>query len=271
MRVFPSASTLLHILTLLTLLLFLSGCAARENTIGDKAAPIEQAEHTEIDFEDYDDVEPEIVDPLEGWNRVWFTFNDFFLLRVVKPVYTGYATITPEPVRNGISNVYHNLLAPVRVLNCVLQGRFAEAWIELGKFLVNSTGGFGGVFDITRGKKTKVPVDSRDADFGQTLATWGVGEGIYLVWPFFGPSTARDTIGLVGDIAASPFFWSTQPIGGLKWEPLLAANVGFRFNDMGSTIATYEAITKSAVEPYIAARDAYIAYRRAIHTYQNQN
>ena len=113
-------------------------------------------------------------------------------------------------------------------------------------------------------------MDGRDADFGQTLASWGIGEGIYLVWPFFGPSTMRDTFGLIGDTAASPFFWAAEPAGPLDWEPVLGANLGFRFNDLGSTIESYEALTKSAIEPYIAVRDAYVKYRRGIYSPQRQ-
>ncbi len=281
MSVFPHISRIPHLLSVVVLLLLLGGCSTRQDAplavAGDEAVRIEQANTVETTalseaaFEDYDDeFETPISDPLEGWNRMWFGFNDFFLLRVVKPVYTGYAYVTPEPIRNGISNAYHNLQAPIRMVNCILQGRFAEAWIELGRFIVNTTAGFGGVFDITRDKKPKVPVDGRDADFGQTLAAWGFGEGIYLVWPFFGPSTVRDTFGLVGDAAASPFFWSTEPVGPLDWEPVLGANLGFRFNDLGKTINAYETLTKSAIEPYIAARDAYVKYRRGIYTPQRQ-
>lgn len=271
------------LLPLLALLLVIGGCSAKQEAPiavadgtpalaeSDSKAIVSDTRFEDYDFEDYADTEPTIADPLEGWNRMWFGFNDFLLMKVVKPVYTGYAYVTPEPIRNGISNAYHNIQAPIRVVNCILQGRFAEAWIELGKFIVNSTAGFGGLFDITKDKKPKVPVDGRDADFGQTLAAWGVGDGIYLVWPIFGPSTARDTVGLVGDAAASPFFWACDPIGPVDWEPLLAVNVGLRFNDFGKTIESYESITRSAIEPYIAVRDAYVKYRRGIYTPQRQN
>ena len=200
---------------------------------------------------------------MEGWNRFWFGFNDVLLLKVVKPVYTGYTYITPSPVRTGLSNAFHNIQMPIRFLNCVLQGRFGEAWIEVGRFVVNTTAGFGGVFDVAKQSKPLIPVDNRDADFGQTLGVWGFGEGIYLVWPVVGPSTVRDTVGLAGDWTTSAFFWISEPIGPLELEPALAASLGLRFNDMGTVISTYESLKKSAVEPYIAARDAYVKYRRA--------
>ena len=204
--------------------LSLMGCAAKH---GDKAvnSPDVQAVETssvgaasvadsDSAFEDYDDEESEtIADPLEGWNRFWFGFNDVLLLKVVKPVYTGYTYITPSPVRTGLSNAFHNIQMPIRFLNCVLQGRFGEAWIEVGRFVVNTTAGFGGVFDVAKQSKPLIPVDNRDADFGQTLGVWGFGEGIYLVWPVVGPSTVRDTVGLAGDWTTSAFFWISEPIG----------------------------------------------------------
>ncbi len=274
-RIVPVWSVCLCLLAAFTLM----GCAAKhgEERAEHPAAQLVEAKEAPADatpapaspvsdaeFEDYDDDEvATISDPLEGWNRFWFGFNDIMLLKIAKPVYTGYTYIAPEPVRTGISNVFRNAQTPIRFINCVLQGRFGEAWIELGRFIVNSTAGFGGVFDVAKQSKPKIPVDTRDADFGQTLGVWGFGEGIYLVWPFVGPSTVRDTVGLAGDWAASPLFWTAEPVGPLEPEPALAASLGFRFNDMGTVISTYETLTKSAVEPYIAARDAYVKYRRA--------
>ena len=214
-------------------------------------------------FEDYDDDTQLIADPFESWNRFWFGFNDILLLQIIKPVYTGYTYVMPQEFRSGLSNFLHNLQMPIRFINSVLQGEFAQATVEMGRFIVNSTVGMGGFIDVTKDKKVLVPINPREADFGQTLATWGVGEGFYLVLPFFGPSTARDTVGLAGDYAASPLFWAVEPVGPVDLGSAMAATVGLRFNDMGSAINTYEALTKSAVEPYIAAREAYVKYRRA--------
>ena len=133
-----------------------AGCAARQ---GESAAPLTVASSAEgapsstvvsdDAFEDYDDDGvSDISDPLEGWNRFWFKFNDVMLLHVIKPVYTGYTAVTPQPLRTGLSNAFHNLQTPVRLVNCVLQGRFGEAWVEFGRFIVNTTAGFGGVFDV---------------------------------------------------------------------------------------------------------------------------
>lgn len=153
---------------------------------------------------------------------------------------------------------------PVRFVNNVLQGKIPQAVVELGRFIVNTTAGMGGFIDITKRNKVLVPMDPQGADFGQTLAHWGVGEGIYLVWPVFGPSTVRDTVGSIGDLAASPLWWAAEPVGPVDFWPVLATGAGLRFNDIGSTIDAYEAVTKGAVEPYVAARDAYVKYRRAL-------
>ena len=214
------------------------------------------------EFEDYDeDFAPLVDDPWEGFNRAMFSFNDFLLLKVVKPVYHGYAAVTPDSMRSGLTNARHNLMMPIRFGNCLLQGRFGEAVIELGKFIVNSTAGFGGFADVTKGKQPKIPV-GREADFGQTLAVWGVGEGIYVVWPIIGPSTIRDTAGWLVDSGTSPYYWATEPTGKVAWLPALGSNVLLHLNDFGSSIETYETITQGAIEPYIAVRDAYVTYRR---------
>lgn len=219
----------------------------------------------DLAFEDYDDEESEsISDPLEGWNRFWFGFNDVLLLRIAKPVYTGYTRVVPREFRAGLSNFFYNLQMPVRFVNNVLQGKIPQAVVELGRFIVNTTAGMGGFIDITKRNKVLVPMDPQGADFGQTLAHWGVGEGIYLVWPVFGPSTVRDTVGSIGDLAASPLWWAAEPVGPVDFWPVLATGAGLRFNDIGSTIDAYEAVTKGAVEPYVAARDAYVKYRRAL-------
>ncbi|MEG2139690.1 MAG: VacJ family lipoprotein [Bilophila sp.] len=267
---------------LLLALLFFYGGATQEVNLENRETPVSSnggslsildasppsgmsvADASDAAFEDYDDEASEqIYDPLEPWNRFWFRFNNVLLLDIIKPAYTGYSFVVHEDIRTGLSNVLYNLQMPLRLGNSLLQGKFGQAWVELGRFMINTTVGMGGVFDVAKRNKPLVPVDSRGADLGQTLAVWGIGEGLYLVWPLLGPSTVRDTVGTAGDIAASPFFWLTEPLGPVPFWPGLGADAGLRFNDMGTIINAYEAVTKGAVEPYIAARDAYIKYRRA--------
>ena len=258
------------ILLVLSMLL-LSACA------GNKAqyvhVPGQQSEQSssvtqqaeQESFDEFDDpaiADTHIADPFEPWNRMWFHFNDFLLLQVLKPLHAGYSAITPKDMRTGLSNAANNLQAPIRIVNSVLQGEFAQAVVEFGRFLVNSTAGIGGLAVIVPEEDALVPINLRNANFGGTLATWGVGEGFYLVWPLFGPSTARDTVGIVGDTVAYPLFWASEPRGGL--DPLVAFSIsgGLRFNSIDQTIKAYEALTKSALEPYVAVREAYVNSRR---------
>lgn len=214
-------------------------------------------------FEDYDErCDEPIKDPLEPWNRFWFYFNDFFYLRITKPLYKGYEVITPDSFRQGLKNVLYNLQAPIRLVNSLLQGKIGQAWVELGKFMVNSTIGFGGFINITQKDKPLIPIEPDTANFGHTLAIWGFGEGIYLIWPILGPSTIRDTFGTIGDAAVGPFSWFVKPIGIVPLEYGLTTEVFLTFNKVNTVIDSYESITKSAIEPYVALRDAYVKYRR---------
>lgn len=207
------------------------------------------------EFEDYSyDESMRISDPLEGWNRACFQFNDFFLVNIAKPVYNAYDYVTPDEIQQGASNFFHNLLFPVRFVNALLQGEPLMAGVEFSRFVINSTLGIGGLFDVTKDKK---PVVEPDIDgFGQTLGRWGVGEGCYIVWPFVGPSTLRDSAGWCGDYFLDPK-WVLFDTG----ESIALS--GYRIlNDYGSAIDAYETFKASSVEPYIAVRNAYIQMRR---------
>ncbi|MEK7223689.1 MAG: VacJ family lipoprotein [Pseudomonadota bacterium] len=139
-------------------------------------------------------------DPLEGFNRAMYTFNDKFDRYLLKPVAKGYRAIMPKPVSKSISNFFGNLHDPGIMLNNLLQGKPGQAASDLGRFLVNSTVGIAGLFDVA----TKMGLQKHNEDFGQTLAVWGVGDGPYLVLPFFGPSNMRDGPSLIVD-------WETYP------------------------------------------------------------
>src|SRR3990172_4959432 len=127
-------------------------------------------------------------DPLEGFNRAMYTFNDKLDRYVLKPLAKGYRAITPAPVSKSISNFFSNLHDPAIMLNNLIQGKPKQAASDLGRVLVNSTIGIAGLFDVA----SKMGLEKHNEDFGQTLAVWGVGDGPYLVLPFFGPSNVRD-------------------------------------------------------------------------------
>ena len=136
-------------------------------------------------------------DPLEGVNRAVYKFNDVTDKAVFKPVATAYKAVTPSPIRTGFNNFFTNLGSITTVLNDLLQFKFAHAFTDAGRFVINSTFGLAGFIDVA-GKDN---IALRKEDFGQTLGFWGVGNGAYLVLPFLGPSTLRDTTGLVVDLS----------------------------------------------------------------------
>lgn len=208
-------------------------------------------------LDDYGDgtAHPAIADPLEPWNRFWFHFNDIFYLHVARPAYRVYDTVMPDEFQSGLKNFLSNLLFPVRFVNCLLQGKPKAAGVEFGRFIVNSTVGFGGFFDVTKGRKTVVEMDPLGEDLGQTLGVWGVGHGFYIVWPILGPSSLRESVGLAGDYFLDPTFY-LQP-----WEAAWGTAGTLRFNSLGDILPTYESVSKAAVDPYIAMREAYILFR----------
>lgn len=209
------------------------------------------------DLDDYDS-EPvaTISDPLEPWNRFWFRFNDIFYIHVAQPVYDGWKFVTPQFFRTAMSNLFYNILFPTRFINSILQGRPLEAGVEFSRFMMNVMGG-AGLVDLASGKKTIVPVDPSGEDFGQTLGRWGIGQGWYIIWPFIGPSSVRDTFGRIGDAFTSPLFYLDP------WEVSLAANAAFRFNDLYEVLPAYTDLKSIAVDPYLAMREAYASMRKA--------
>ena len=229
-----------------------------------KKRSVEQQVTASIDdleeLDDYASGEPQLIaDPIEPWNRFWFGFNDIFYLYVANPAYRFWETVTPRQLRTGIKNVFHNLLFPMRFINNLLQFRFKEAGVEFGRFIVNSTAGLGGLVDIAKHKKTIVPVHPEGEDFGQTLGRWGFGHGFYIVWPFFGPSSVRETFGRAGDYFMYPAFWASYVIH--PWYVPSGIQTGFFFNDLDDVLPTYFDLKKAAVDPYIMMREGWVKYR----------
>lgn len=198
-----------------------------------------------------------ISDPLEPWNRFWFGVNDKFYFWVFKPVAQGYGAVVPTKARVGIRNMYHNFTMPVRFVNALLQGKPKIAGYEFGRFFINTSVGLGGYFDVA---SREPELRSYDEDLGQTLSVWGVGHCCYLVWPFLGPSSLRDTFGSVGDSFINP-------TGILSlWVDTLAAVAisGYDYLNAGSLrIGDYEDLKEAALDPYIAMRNAYFQRRKA--------
>lgn len=140
-------------------------------------------------------------DPWEGFNRKVFVFNDTLDTYALKPVAKGYRAITPDPVEDGVSRMFSNVGEIVNVVNDLLQGKFRQAGNDTGRFLVNTTIGLVGFFDVA--DDLGMPKNEGE-DFGQTLGVWGVGEGPYLVLPLLGPGTLRDGPAKIVDFLIDP-------------------------------------------------------------------
>ena len=213
--------------------------------------------------DDYGDIEvlekmseeekSEIADPLEPFNRVMYHFNDKLYFWVLKPVAQGYGKVVPEAARVSVSNFFANLAFPIRFVNCLLQANFKGAAAELGRFTLNTLWGVGGVLDPASSED--INLSKQDEDFGQTLGAYGLGQGFFIIWPLFGPSSPRDTVGLVGDAFLTPSTYFTP------WYAGAGTKVYDRVNDTSLNIGDYESLKEAAIDPYVAIRDAYVQYR----------
>jgi phospholipid-binding lipoprotein MlaA len=196
-----------------------------------------------------------VADPLEPYNRIIFTFNDRLYFWVVKPVALGYRAVTPPMVRTGIQNFFNNLGTPVRLANSILQGKLQKAEAEFARFLYNTTVG---VLGFGNPAKKYPRLNPDPEDLGQTLAFYKIGDGFYIVWPFFGPNTLRDSVGAVGDWYVDPLFYYVDPL----WTSLSLSAFDV-INDLSFRIGDYESLKKAALDPYEAYRNAYIQLRQS--------
>jgi phospholipid-binding lipoprotein MlaA len=265
----PTTASRQFVLVLLTLcLLAASACQSRKTAkdFGDTAtsAPAPATTEAATATPAVDEVSGSPVpDPLYGWNMVWFSFNDVFYGVLMRPLARGYAVVMPEIVRTGLANAYSNFTFPIRFVNSLLQLNFVKASREFGRFMLNSTLGVGGLMDVAKSDPNLQPGNE---DFGQTLGHYGMGEGFYIVWPLLGPSDLRDSFGLAGDALANPLTWIFGPwtmygdYNPWYWSYIIKA--GDVFNRLPVILEDYDAITKPAIEPYSAVKDAYIQYRR---------
>jgi len=195
-----------------------------------------------------------IADPLEPFNRAMFHFNDKLYFWVLKPVAQGYNKVVPEAPRVGVNNFFSNLRFPIRFVSCLFQVDFSCMATELGRFAVNTIWGVGGLLDPASSKQLNIP--KREADLGETLGVYGLGQGLYIVWPILGPYSARDSIGIVGDYFLYPVSYITP------WYNWLGVRAYEEVNDTSLSIGDYESLKEAAIDPYVALRDAYIQYRQ---------
>ena len=191
-------------------------------------------------------------DPAEGWNRAMFSVNEGFDMVIAKPLAQGYDYVAPLPVRAVVGNFFSNVGDLAIGLNNLLQGKVGQAANDWGRVLINTTVGIGGAFDVA----TEMGLDKHNEDFGQTLGAWGVGEGAYLFWPVFGPSTVRDTGGAVVDSYTDPLRY-TYPVD-VRNSLIATKYIDIR----ASLLPTDKIIEQGALDKYSYVRDAYLQHRR---------
>ena len=225
---------------------------------GDALVPSEPDPLFDEDFDTELELSSDIngADPFENANRKVFIFNQGVNTVVFDPVMRGYRFLVPEPARKGLRRVYLNLNSPKVFVNDLLQLRFKDAAQTLGRLVLNSTLGLGGLFDAGRAAGW----ERHDNDFGRTLATMGVASGPYLIIPVMGPSTVRDGFGSLVDLAFQPLAYILGPA-----ELMVQVYIGSG-NALTLLEANHhklEALEESSVDFYAALRSAYLQSRRA--------
>ncbi|MFJ5445947.1 VacJ family lipoprotein [Methylobacillus methanolivorans] len=196
-------------------------------------------------------------DPLEGFNRGVYKFNDTADKAVLKPIAGAYKAVLPSPIRTGVNNFFTNLGTFTSLINNILQLELGKAMDNAGRLVINSTIGIGGLIDVA----SMDGVPRHKADFGQTLGKWGVGSGAYLVLPFVGPSTIRDTAGLTVDTL---YFDPIQYTNHVRIRNQLRM---LSFVDLRSQyLPASDLVDDAALDPYIFMREAYLQRRDiAVH------
>ncbi len=207
-------------------------------------------------------------DPLEPTNRVFYAINNGLDTVILRPAALAYRYVVPGAVREGLHNVLSNIGTPVALTNDMLQGKPRRAGDTAMRFVINTTAGVLGIFDVAK----KLGYPDHDTDFGMTLAIWGVPEGPFLFLPVLGPSDPRDASGFGVDIAIDPFTW----VGGPHDTGLTAFNwsrYGLNAVDARERVLdSIDQIKKTALDPYATFRSLYRQHRRAqIEQLRNDN
>lgn len=191
-------------------------------------------------------------DPLEGINRGVYKFNDVSDKAVFKPIAGAYKAVMPSPVRTGVNNFFANLRTFVTSINQVLQFKFNKAAESAGRFVINSTVGIAGLFDVA----SKQGIPQYKEDFGQTLGYWGIGNGAYLMVPFLGPTTVRDGAGFIAEGL------TVDPIGYIDDPRTRNIVLGTKFIDArAEMLPGSDLLDEAALDPYSFMRDAYLQRR----------
>lgn len=196
-----------------------------------------------------------IVDADESQNRSVHRFNLALDRAIVAPASRGYGTAVPAPIREGVDNFASNLAQPSYVLNNILQFRLGQATHNTLRFVINTTIGIGGIFDPA----TAIGLDARETDFGETMHIYGLPEGDFVMLPVFGPSTTRDTVGLIVDIATNPV---RHVLPAPESRYVTGAEVLDRFGDRYVNDDLFDSVLYESADSYAQLRSLYLQNRR---------
>jgi phospholipid-binding lipoprotein MlaA len=254
----------------------LEALAQASPSVTPSGPPAETAEKAEPEAEPYDPFateeakEAEDYDPWEPFNSAMFEFNRYLDRYLIKPVAQVWDKVVPDPVERGLSRSFLNLHFTPRFLNNVLQGKMKGAGIELSRFVINSTVGMAGFFDVAG---DVMGLQTPPEDTGQTLGAWGIPPGPYLVLPFLPqPFTVRDAFGYVGDVVMNPvyyFLFSTIRVG----QPAAVTHqttaslattgvtIGQLINERSIGLERFQGVEEATVDLYSAVRNAYLQRR----------
>ncbi|HEX3574361.1 MAG TPA: MlaA family lipoprotein [Rhodopila sp.] len=241
-------------LALLALVVFgLSGCATKPPASDPDA------------LADYEQTN----DPLEPTNRVFYAVNNGLDTVILRPAALAYRYVLPAPVRDGVHNVLTNIGSPIQLANDILEAKPRRAGDTTMRLLINTTVGVLGIFDVA----TKWGYPNHDADFGMTLALWGVPEGPFLFLPVLGPSDPRDAAGFGVDIALDPFTWIGTGPNHPGWTAFTWSRYALNAIDTRERVLdSLDQIKKTALDPYATFRSLYRQHRHAqIEDARNDN
>lgn len=193
-------------------------------------------------------------DPFERYNRAMYRFNDRLDRAILKPVAQGYEKVVPQPIDDGVTNFFSNLDDVVVTLNDLLQGKFRQAGSDLSRLVWNTTVGIGGLFDVA----SSLGLPKHNEDFGQTLGAWGVEPGPYIVLPFLGPSTFRDTVALPADWYSDPLYYYYETDKNGYWQ-LKTLDV---IDKRAGLLRASRILEQAALDDYVFLREAYLQRRQ---------
>lgn len=192
-------------------------------------------------------------DPIEPVNRGIYSFNKGIDVMMLKPAAHLYDIFIPDFVSHRVSNFYDNLAEVTNIVNALLQGKFGQAGNDVGRLVVNTTFGLGGIHDVA----SEMGLEQHEEDFGQTLGVWGYENSMYIVLPILGPSNFRDTVGRVGDVFTDPRYYIKDD----KWRMATAL---VDVVDTRAGLLQYDETLERQVDEYAFVRDFYTQRRTSL-------